>query len=84
PHQPTQIYNNQSLKGLQENLINPVALQPKSSLTTSATSSEFGESSEIGESNPESPDSAASMDGMLMGLRRSSKYSAHLSTTSRV
>ncbi|XP_016520433.1 uncharacterized protein LOC107834147 [Poecilia formosa] len=60
-------------------LSTPGALPPRNFLTTSAASSP-----EFGEPNPESPGSASSMKGMLVRLRRSSKYSAHQPTTSRV
>ncbi|KAK0156608.1 hypothetical protein N1851_000040 [Merluccius polli] len=53
----------------------PRALPPRSFLTTSATSAP-----EIGES----PGPAFLPEGISVGLRRSSKYSFHRSTTSRV
>ncbi|KAK0137932.1 hypothetical protein N1851_025856 [Merluccius polli] len=57
----------------------PGALPPRSFLTTSATSAP-----EIGEPTPESPGPASLPEGVSVGLRRSSKYSFHQSTTSRV
>ncbi|KAK0152627.1 hypothetical protein N1851_005851 [Merluccius polli] len=57
----------------------PGALPPRSFLTTSATSAP-----EIGEPTPESPGPASLPEGVSVGLRRSSKYSFHRSTTSRV
>ncbi|KAK0151876.1 hypothetical protein N1851_006751 [Merluccius polli] len=57
----------------------PRALPPRSFLTTSATSAP-----EIGEPTPESPGPASLPEGVSVGLRRSSKYSFHRSTTSRV
>lgn len=48
----------------------PQAALPPNSLTTSATSSP-----ETGKPDPESPGSTSSMEGMLMGLRNSPKYS---------
>ncbi|PWA17588.1 hypothetical protein CCH79_00021078, partial [Gambusia affinis] len=70
--QPTQPYNIQSLMEPKMNLIHPLLM---SSETLSP---------EIGEPDPESPGSSSSMEDMLVGLRRSSKYSAHRPTTSRV
>ncbi|KAK0154259.1 hypothetical protein N1851_003648 [Merluccius polli] len=52
---------------------------PRSFLTTLATSAP-----EIGEPTPESPGPASLPEGVLVGLRRSSKYSFHRSTTSQV
>ncbi|KAK0137955.1 hypothetical protein N1851_025831 [Merluccius polli] len=57
----------------------PGALPPRSFLTTSATSAP-----EIGGPTSESPGPASLPEGMSVGLRRSSKYSFHRSTTSRV
>ncbi|KAK0147911.1 hypothetical protein N1851_012372 [Merluccius polli] len=57
----------------------PGALPPRSFLTTSATSAP-----EIEEPTPESPGPASLPEGVSVGLRRSSKYSFHRSTTSRV
>ncbi|KAK0146532.1 hypothetical protein N1851_014139 [Merluccius polli] len=57
----------------------PGALPPRSFLTTSATSAP-----EIGGPTPESPGPASLPEGVSVGLRRSSKYSFHRSTTSRV
>ncbi|KAK0154540.1 hypothetical protein N1851_003353 [Merluccius polli] len=57
----------------------PGALPPRTFLTTSATSAP-----EIGEPTPESPGPASLPEGVSVGLRRSSKYSFHRSTTSRV
>ncbi|KAK0137297.1 hypothetical protein N1851_026501 [Merluccius polli] len=57
----------------------PGALPPRSFLTTSATSAP-----EIGEPTPKSPGPASLLEGVSVGLRRSSKYSFHRSTTSRV
>ncbi|KAK0144303.1 hypothetical protein N1851_017342 [Merluccius polli] len=54
------------------------ALPPRSFLTTLATSAP-----EIGEPTPESPGPASLPEGVSVGLRRSSKYSFHQSTTSR-
>ncbi|XP_056879149.1 trypsin Blo t 3-like [Takifugu flavidus] len=57
----------------------PGALPPRSFLTTSATSAP-----EIREPISRSPGPTSSLEGVLVGLRRSSKYSFHRSTTSRV
>ncbi|KAK0145893.1 hypothetical protein N1851_015177 [Merluccius polli] len=57
----------------------PGALPPRSFLTTSATSAP-----EIGGPTPESPGPASLPEGVSVGLRRSSKYPFHRSTTSRV
>ncbi|KAK0137965.1 hypothetical protein N1851_025840 [Merluccius polli] len=66
-------HNIQGLKELQG------ALPPRSFLTTSATSAP-----EIGGPTPESPGPASLPEGVSVGLRRSSKYPFHRSTTSRV
>ncbi|KAK5623921.1 hypothetical protein CRENBAI_025411 [Crenichthys baileyi] len=57
----------------------PGALPPRSFLITSVTLAP-----EIGEPAPRSPGSASSVEDVPVGLRRSSKYSAHRPTTSRV
>ncbi|CAL8332546.1 unnamed protein product [Merluccius merluccius] len=68
-----------ALRNSGRNSSTPGALPPKSFLTTLPTSAP-----EIGEPTPESPGPASLPDGVSVGLRRSSKYSFHRSTTSRV
>ncbi|KAK0130536.1 hypothetical protein N1851_035235 [Merluccius polli] len=73
-------HNIQGLKELRGGTSStPGALPLRSFLTTSATSAP-----ELGEPTPESPGPASLPEGVSVGLRRSSKYSFHRSTTSRV
>ncbi|MEQ2296139.1 hypothetical protein AMECASPLE_021912 [Ameca splendens] len=57
----------------------PGALPPRNFLITSVTSAP-----EVGEPAPRSPGSNSSVEDVPVGLRRSSKYSAHRPTTSQV
>ncbi|PWA29811.1 hypothetical protein CCH79_00007727, partial [Gambusia affinis] len=74
--QPAQHYNNQSLKEPRTNLIHPWGPATKELFNHLADLVSRGQPG-LGELNPESPGSASSVEGMLVGLRRSSKFSAH-------
>ncbi|MEQ2170295.1 hypothetical protein GOODEAATRI_034047 [Goodea atripinnis] len=53
-------------------------------LTRGLTTEELFNDTQIGEPAPRSPGSASSVEDVPVGLRKSSKYSAHRPTTSRV
>ncbi|MEQ2316560.1 hypothetical protein AMECASPLE_033674 [Ameca splendens] len=75
-HNPT---TSRALRNSRRISSTPGALPPRSFLITSVTSAP-----EIGEPAPQSPGSISSVEDMPVGLRRSSKYSAHRPTTTQV